>query len=207
MRNVLACRIVVKGHPYLLRIGATTLVDPAVELASTRAGAEAGIAPRIWYADAADRVLVTDFIERAPLPDRFGLLVAATIARIHALPPWPKTHHQLDTLERFLAALREAKLRPDADDVFARYAELAAVYPRDSELADLAMAASFFADDDELDYLAAYFGAPPSEYQRARFFLARIANHLSYVAFLSLLAARSGVLSQPTLIGARPTKV
>jgi len=223
MRSALACRVVVRGSAYFVRVGASTLVDPAVDIANTRAAADAGIAPRLHHADAADRVMVSDFIERAPLPPGFDRLVAQTIVRIHALPPWPKTIHHLATLDRFLARLQ----RTDLDDVRAAYARLAAVYPRDADLvachndlkphnllfdgerlwvvdweaafgndrfADLANVASFFVTDEDA-YLAAYFGRPATAYERARFELARWANHLAYVAFLSLFAAQS---SQPT---------
>ena len=233
MRSPLACRIVVHGRAYALRIGATTLIDPAVELANTRAGADAGLAPRIHHANPADRVVIADFIARAPLPVRFAPVLAATIARVHALPPWPKTIHHFDMLDRFLAKLRDTNVRDDLTDVLTRYADVAAIYPRDVDVvachndlkpqnilydgtrvwlvdweaafgndryADLAMSANFFvaSDVDEHDYLAAYFRAPPTDYQRARFFLARFAQHLSYMAFLSLTVARSQVPAQPT---------
>ena len=226
MRSALACRVVVAGRPYFVRIGATTLVDPAVELANTRAAAAAGLAPRVWYGNAADHILVADFVARAPLPRDFASIVGAKLARVHALPQWPKTIHFLTTLELFLKRMQ----RSDADDVLARYVELAAVYPRDADIvachndlkpqnlifdgerlwlvdweaafgndryADLAIVASFF-EAHEDTYLGAYFRAPPTDYQRARFYLARCATHLSYVAFLTVLAARAGVTAQPT---------
>ena len=233
MRSALACRVVVRGRAYFLRVGASTLVDPAYELACTRAAADAGIAPSVCYADPADRVLIADFIERAPRPRPFAPLLAAAIARVHALPRWSKAIHHLATLDMFISRLREANLRADAADVLARYSDVSAVYPRDSELvschndlnprnilfdgqhvwiidweaafvndryADLANAASFYVRDarEEADYLAAYFGEPATDYQRARFALARFANHLSYLALLSLMAARAGLTSQPT---------
>jgi len=129
-----ACRIVVRGRPYVLRVGATTHIDPAVEIAETRAAADAGIAPHVWYADAADRVIVTDFIERVPPPAAFGAQLAQTIARIHALSPWPRTLHQLDMLDGFLAKLRAAEALAGLDDVLDTYAQVTAHYPRDADL-------------------------------------------------------------------------
>src|SRR5262245_50531785 len=66
--------------------------------------------------------------------------------------------------------------------------------------ADLALAANFFVptEADEDAYLAAYFAAPPTDYHRARFFLARWINHLSYVALLSFITARAAIPPQPT---------
>lgn len=129
-----ACRIVVHGRRYVLRVGASTLVDPAFEIAATRAAADAGIAPRVWYADAADRVIVTDFIERAPLPAGFGVQLAPTIARIHALPPWPRTIHHLDMLDGFVAKLRAGGALAGLDDVLDASAEATAHYPRNADL-------------------------------------------------------------------------
>lgn len=58
---------------------------------------------------------------------------------------------------------------------------------------DLAIAANFLAAEDdtaERAYLARYFGQPPDEYQRARFFLMRQVLHmLSATVFLTLGAA------------------
>jgi thiamine kinase-like enzyme len=57
---------------------------------------------------------------------------------------------------------------------------------------DLAVAASFLVDNDadELTYLGRYFGQPPDEYQRARFFLMRQVLHmLSATVFLLLGSA------------------
>ena len=57
---------------------------------------------------------------------------------------------------------------------------------------DLAIVANFVisGDDDERMYLAAYFGRPPDEYERARFFLMRQVMHMFYAAvFLMLFSA------------------
>jgi len=128
------CRIVVRGRPYVVRVGATTLVEPAFEIAATRAAAAAGIAPRVWYADAADRVTVSDYIAHAPRPAGFGMQLAPTIARIHALPPWPRTIHHLDMLDGFIAKLRAADALAGLDDVLEAYAAATAHYPRDADL-------------------------------------------------------------------------
>ena len=229
-----ACRIVVRGRPYVLRVGATTHIDPAAEIATTLAAADAGIAPRVWHADAADRVIVADFIEPVPPPAAFGAQLARVIARIHALPPWPRTLHQLDMLDGFLAKLRANEALGGLDDVLDAYARITAHYPRDADLvachndlkapnilydgarvwvidwesafvndryADLANAAGFFveeADGDEAEFLAAYFGAPATAYQRARLVVARFVIHVGYVAFLTLVTARADVPAQPT---------
>lgn len=224
------CRITVGGKPYLLRIGAATHVDPAFEIAATRLGAAAELSPRVVYSDAADRVMITDYIEQAPRPADFALRIAPLIARVHRLPPWPRTLHHIDMVE---SMLKVCAVRTDLDDLVAACAELTAVYPRDEVVAchndlkgpnvlfdgtrpwiidweasfnndryaDLANPASFFVAHEpaaEAAFLAAYFGAPPSEYQRARFVAARFANHAAYVCFLSMHTVGAHVPPQPT---------
>ena len=127
-------RIVVRGRPYVLRIGANTHIDPAIEIERTRIAADAGLAPRVWYADAADRVIVTDFVESAPRPAGFAAQLASTIARIHALPPWSRTLHHLDMLDGFIAKLRAGGAQAGFDDVLEAYAQVASRYPRDADL-------------------------------------------------------------------------
>lgn len=217
--RAVAAHIVVAGRHYVLRIGAGTRVDPAVEIVNARTGAEAGLAPRIVYADAADRVMISDHVARAPRPARFEEILARTIARVHALPRWTRTIHHLDTLERFLAKIG---VRPAIADLVARYPEIARVYPRDRDLvachndlkaenlvwdgtrlwildweaafsndryADLAYAGAFvvISPDEEREYLAAYFGREPTEYERARWYLATCAIHLAFVALVALV--------------------
>jgi aminoglycoside phosphotransferase (APT) family kinase protein len=64
---------------------------------------------------------------------------------------------------------------------------------------DLAIAANFFVrDDQEAGYLDAYFGAPATPYQHARFYLMRQALHVFYAAFLLVTASRSGAAIDST---------
>jgi thiamine kinase-like enzyme len=65
--------------------------------------------------------------------------------------------------------------------------------------ADLAVPANFFVRDEaeEDAYLCAYFGEPPGEYRRARFFLLQQAAHLYYgTVFLMLVAATGKPIAQ-----------
>jgi hypothetical protein len=53
-----AFKIVVRKNPYLLKIMRTEVIsDPKNEFACIQAAAEAGIAPRIWYASVEDRIM------------------------------------------------------------------------------------------------------------------------------------------------------
>ena len=69
LSTALAFKIVVRKNPYLLKIMRTEVIsDPAHEFACMQTAAEAGIAPRIWYANVEDRILITDFVEAKPFP-------------------------------------------------------------------------------------------------------------------------------------------
>ena len=82
-------RIVVAGSAYLLRIN-TRAGDTARHFACMLAAAEAGVAPRVWYASAEDRISITDFVEAVPLPASDALVrVPAALRTLHALPPFP----------------------------------------------------------------------------------------------------------------------
>jgi Phosphotransferase enzyme family len=134
-------RIVVRGHPYLLRLtmpGAPS-GDPAGQFACMRMAAEAGLAPHIWYANMQDGLLIADFVEARPFPAEMGLLIAPTLYRVHSLRGFqkPKVGSFFDAMDRFVSAFRAANLLPpdDTDELFRRYADLMRVYPRsESEL-------------------------------------------------------------------------
>lgn len=216
MSGATILRAVVDGRAYLVRVGGSPHADAASEMANVQQAAEAGLAPRVYYASVADRTMITDFIDHVPYADGTGAQVAAMIARLQQLPPYPRTIHQLD----FTAGMIARYPKRDADDIFAAYAEVAAAYPRDAVVAchndlkspnilfdgarpwfvdweaafsndryaDLANAASFFRID-EAALLAAYLGAPAGDVERARFFLMRFAIHCGYVALVGKLAA------------------
>ncbi len=227
-----AFKIVVRGKPYLLKILRTEVIsDPRHEFSCMQIAAEAGLAPRIWYADVEDRILISDFVEARPFLRDVRPLVATTIRRIHALPNFPKVVNYFDAIDGFIRRFQAAKILPESEtqEVFRRYTEVQKVYPRqdlafvashndlkpqnmifdgermmlvDWESAflndpyvDLAVAANFFVNGEaeEESYLGAYFGAPASEYQQARFYLVRQAVSMFYATLLLLEASRAGV--------------
>jgi aminoglycoside phosphotransferase (APT) family kinase protein len=139
LTSALVFRIVVRGNPYLLRIITRTdaFGDPTRQFACMKAAAEAGIAPRVWYADVADRLLITDFVEAKPFPDDLVPLIAPTIRRLHSLTRFPRAFNYFDMIASFMRQLQAANLLPasETEELFCRYAELVRVYPRDdSEL-------------------------------------------------------------------------
>ncbi|WP_437774857.1 phosphotransferase [Sorangium sp. So ce1097] len=132
--TALLFRIVVKGHPYLLRLilREDAQSDPTWQLGCMKIAAEAGIAPRIWYASAADRLSITDFVEAKPMPGDAATRIADAIRRLHALPSFPRSASYLDTIDSFVQRFQEARLLPEraTDDLVRRYGRLAKVYPR-----------------------------------------------------------------------------
>src|SRR3954447_1025593 len=67
-----AFRIVVQGSAYLLRIN-TRAGDMQRHFTCLYAAAEAGLAPRVWYANAEDRLSITDFVPAISLPAKDAL--------------------------------------------------------------------------------------------------------------------------------------
>lgn len=136
----LVFRIVVRGTPYVLKI-ITRPDDPTRHYASMRAAAEAGVAPRVWYTNGEDKICITDFVNATPLPMSEASVTFPSLLRtLHALPPFGRAPFNttctflLDKgpmLEGFLQRCRAADIlsTSDIEECFARYAELAAVYP------------------------------------------------------------------------------
>lgn len=131
----LVFRIVVRGTPCLLRVmmRINEQNDPARHFGSMKAAAEAGIAPRVRYASIEDGIAITDFIEAVPFPAAEALLqVPPVLRKLHALPRFPKTFNYGTMYNGFFRRFQTAHLLPqnEVDEVFARYAQLSAVYPR-----------------------------------------------------------------------------
>ena len=135
LTTALVFRIVVRGKPYLLRLIMSTdaFSDPTRQFACMKTAAEAGIAPRIWYANVQDKILITDFVEARPFPHDLATLIAPVIRRLHSLPHFPKVIDYFDTIDGFVRRFQAAKLLPESvtEELFRRYANVAQVYPRD----------------------------------------------------------------------------
>lgn len=230
LTSSLVYRIVVQGSPFLLKIIMRT-DDPTQHFTCMQAAAEAGLAPRVWYTSVDDRLAITDFVEAVPFAITDALVRLPRVLRtLHALPPFPRRASHLNTsctfllnkgpaLDGFLQSFQAANLLPKAEseELFARYQQVAAVYPHhDTDMmsshndlfkpdnilfdghrvwlvdweaaflndryADLAVVANLVVtnDQEERMYLQEYFGQPPDEYQRARFFLMQQVAHMFY---------------------------
>ena len=133
LSTALACKIVVRKNPYLLKILRTEMIgNPSHEFTCMQTAAEAGIAPRIWYASVEDRILITDFVEAQPYPDDLAPLIAPTLRRLHSLPHFPKVVDYFDAIDGFIRRFQAAKLLPESEtsELFHRYAGVQKVYPR-----------------------------------------------------------------------------
>lgn len=145
LSSALVFRIVVRGHPYLLRVITRTdaNTDPTRQFTCLKIAAEAGVTPRVWYTSIEDRVAIMDFVEaRAfPITERVVRL-AVTLRALHALSPFPKLVNDYDTAPTFLlrsSALKEsfiqsfqaAKVLPDSEteELLQLYTRVASVYP------------------------------------------------------------------------------
>jgi thiamine kinase-like enzyme len=135
LSSALVFRIVVRGSLYLLRVITRTDAtnEPTRQFACMKAAAEAGLAPRVWYANTEDRISITDFVEVRPF--RAGESVkrlAATLNRVHALPPFPKIMNYLDSVDGFIRKFRAARILPEkeTEELFELYSPVASVYPR-----------------------------------------------------------------------------
>jgi thiamine kinase-like enzyme len=142
LSSALVFRIVVRGCPYLLRVITRTdaMGDPTNQFACMRSGAEAGLAPRVWYTSIEDRISITDFVDAKPFPIREALIrLPVTLRTLHALLPFPKPKlgNYLDAVDGFVRKFRAGKILPESatEELLQRYARLASVYPRsDSDI-------------------------------------------------------------------------
>lgn len=230
-----AFRIMVRGSAYLLRIN-TRPGDMVRHFTCMQAAAEAGLAPRVWYTSAEDRISITDFVEAVPLAAADALVrIPAALRTLHALAPFPIAPFNTTctfllnkgpVLDGFLQKFRASSILPasETEELLACYRQVAEAYSRlDPDLApshndlfkpdnmlfdcnrlwlvdweaafqndryaDLAVVANMIVtnESEEGIYLQEYFGEPPDEYQRARFYLMRQLAHMFYtMAFLML---------------------
>jgi thiamine kinase-like enzyme len=115
LSNAQVFRIEVQDKPYLLKIARTDfLSDPTLYYyACMKSAAEAGIAPKVWYAGIEDGISITDFIELRPFPlSEARDKLADVLRNLHSLSSFSKTIHSLDTTNRFAGKFLEAKILP-----------------------------------------------------------------------------------------------
>ena len=137
----LVFRIVVRGCPYLLRLvvskGAAAgpgQGDQTRHFACMRSAADAGIAPKVWYANVEERVSITDFVPARPFPRTEALArLPLTLRTLHALAPFaPLAGNYLDFMGGLVRRFQAAKILPESEteELLEGYARVAGVYPR-----------------------------------------------------------------------------
>ncbi|MEO8132127.1 MAG: phosphotransferase [Bryobacteraceae bacterium] len=142
-----AFRITVRGSAYLLRIN-TRAGDMTRHFTCMQAAADAGLAPRVRYASAEDRISITDFVKTVPLPAQDARVrIPAVLRALHALPVFPKAPFNTTctfllnrgpALDGFLESFRASSILPENEtgELFARHQQVSSVYSRlDSDLA------------------------------------------------------------------------
>jgi thiamine kinase-like enzyme len=137
-------RVTANGAEHLLRIEANVggLHDPVRQYACMRIASDAGVAPRVLYADATDAVAIMEFVHahtdagddarRARLAS-----LARTIRVLHEAPLFPPFMTFFDAMSTILSYLESNASLPPAilARVLAGYRAIAEVYPRsDAEL-------------------------------------------------------------------------
>ena len=126
-------RIVVRGSSFMLWIMTRIdeVNDPKRRFTCLKAAADAGLAPHVWYAGMEDGLCITDFVDALPSPVNKALVRMPRLLRmLHELPPFSKALNYV-TVNKSIQRFRDANILPKAEteDVFARYAQLSAVYP------------------------------------------------------------------------------
>ncbi|MCE7983523.1 MAG: hypothetical protein DYG89_20310 [Caldilinea sp. CFX5] len=140
LSSALVYKMVINGKPYVLRLMMATdeLRDPARYITCLQHAATAGIAPRVYYANVEEALVITDFItanarlsEYATPAERLRLL-AQTVKAIHALPRFPSLVNFLDGVDRFIEQFHASALLPTSATAehFHAYAAIQQVYPR-----------------------------------------------------------------------------
>src|SRR3954454_24046948 len=104
----LVFRIVVQGSAYLLKVSMRA-IDPTRHYSCMAAAADAGLAPRVRYANVDDGISITDFVETVPFTAAEALLRMPGVLRtLHALPPFSGVPDHLNTTCTFLTNLGPA---------------------------------------------------------------------------------------------------
>ena len=134
-----AFRIVVRGVRYLLRIN-TRKGDMTRHFTCMQAAADAGLAPRVWYTNAEDRLSITDYVDAVPFPAADALRrIPAALRALHALPPFPASPynttctfllHKGPALDGLFSQFRGANIMPeqDLDELLTQHTRLSAAY-------------------------------------------------------------------------------
>lgn len=132
-------KITVNNKLYVLKL------NPPAEMAATSgtvattnlaSAAAAGIAPSLYYHNAASGVVISDFIENQPIrsvfsPNRLVAELAATIKSIHAIPSNADSTNMPETVDGMISRFRQTGILsgPVLDECFSHYETIKSKYP------------------------------------------------------------------------------
>ena len=138
LSSALIFKIVVKGKSYLLRVITRTdaMADPTHYYGCMKPAADAGLAPRVWYAGTADRISITDFVDAKPFPiNEAKVLMPDTLKRLHALPRFPTRVPYLDFMDNSIRKFQSSNALPASitGEMFRQYERIKAVYTGNEE--------------------------------------------------------------------------
>jgi hypothetical protein len=132
-------KVTVDGGEYLLRIEGPPdgLRDPARQYTCMRVAAEAGVAPRVIYANAGQGVAITGYIQSKPAQTKRAReeslrAVVTAVKKLHAAPLFPPLVEYLEGVGMLIRRCQVTRILPNK--IFAKYLkfyeELAGAYPR-----------------------------------------------------------------------------
>jgi len=138
LSTALIFRIVVHSKAYLLRIITSNdaVKDPTWWFDCMRTGAEAGIAPKVWYTSVEDKIAITDFIDAKPFPvNEARVKLPRLLKKLHTLPGFPNRLNYLDVADIFIKKYRAANVLPEdmTSGLFTQYQKIRDTYPRNPE--------------------------------------------------------------------------
>jgi len=127
------------GNAYVMRVIMQTdpFNDPAHLFACTVIAASIGVAPAVYYTDAADGIMITGYIEHTNLRSGFpsaDILIrelAIVIKSIHAAPLFPKKMNFFNTMDTMMEHFTACGLLPEniATELYNYYTEIRTHYP------------------------------------------------------------------------------
>jgi len=137
--GALIFKIRVGGGDCLLRLETARdgFRDPERQYACLKIAAEAGVAPKLSYADARDGVAITGFVRVVPAdpnqpPNVRAPAIVKQLLRLHAAPLFPRLVDYMEGMESLIGQVRASGILPPSGlyAMLSAFAALKAAYPR-----------------------------------------------------------------------------
>lgn len=137
LNSSLRFRLNAAGKQYILRIATRPVeseTDAARPYQCMNRAAEAGLAPRLLYANAADRISIHEAVDTVEFPlDEARERLPGVVRALHQLPPIFDKPWNYPPVLAALKRFQSACPWPGAVEVFEQFDALAAVYPKSDE--------------------------------------------------------------------------